>query len=597
MTFAQYWAILIKQWKLIVICFVVVGSGSYAMSKLMTPLYQSSVLVEVAIRTVNNQADYNSLLASDQLVQTESQLATSDPVLREVASHNPGLSPDQLLKQMTSSPRPNTQLFDINVLDPNRDRAAALANDIAATLIKQQLQLTQQDNNRAQQQLQQDINSTLRQIDVLTARIASLQAQKGTLAQIAPLQAQLNGLQLHNTQWQTALAQLELTQAQNADFLRVVQPAQPGIRPVQPNTLLNTGVGLLAGLLLGMLLAIAFVQLDTRIRNADALGELLEWPVLATIWRAASSKKEDILNPTGQNANSEAYRILRTNIGFSSIDKPLRFVLVTSAAPHEGKSTVSANLAIFIAKAGRNVLLIDADLHRPVQHTLFGLAADKMGLSNAILAFGRGPVSAPIAAGDPTSQPSNVSKANGTLLEPFIHKVGIPHLWVMPSGPLPPSPSELLDSKSMQRLLTELTHSDIDTVIFDAPPVVGLSDTIILGSRVDGVIVVIDSSSTKKGSVKQLKTALIQSGIRVLGCVLNKQRLSRSDNVYSYYRAEVRRPRGKGNSSKSIEAGQANANGNHSEKNEDGRSAPLTPLPSPSDPVKPVEVEEKKQAN
>src|SRR5438270_7866137 len=138
MEFERFRSILIKFWQVIIVCFVVVGLGAYIASKLMTPRYQSSVLVQVAIQSSNNQASYDSLLASDQLVQTESQLATSDSVLREVASHYTGLTEQQLVGEVTSTIKTNTQLFEIDVLDVNPKRAADLANDISRTLIKQQ---------------------------------------------------------------------------------------------------------------------------------------------------------------------------------------------------------------------------------------------------------------------------------------------------------------------------------------------------------------------------------------------------------------------------------------------------------------------------
>src|SRR5438105_12428521 len=135
MTFEHYWSTLVKQWKLILICFLVVGVGTYVVSRLMTPLYQSVVLIQVAIHSGNNQSDINSLLASDQLVQTEAQLAVSDPVFREVASHHHDLTVQQLAGEVTSTPRVNTQLFEIDVLDPSPQRAAKLANEVAGTLI------------------------------------------------------------------------------------------------------------------------------------------------------------------------------------------------------------------------------------------------------------------------------------------------------------------------------------------------------------------------------------------------------------------------------------------------------------------------------
>src|SRR5439155_17408330 len=138
MTLAQHWTILVKQWRLIVICFLAVGVGASIASRLMTPLYQSTALVQVAVSSGSSITDYTNLLASEQLVQTEAILATSDPVLREVASHYPGLTVEQLSKNATSAPKLNTQLFEVDVLDSNPTRAAALANDIAQTLVKQQ---------------------------------------------------------------------------------------------------------------------------------------------------------------------------------------------------------------------------------------------------------------------------------------------------------------------------------------------------------------------------------------------------------------------------------------------------------------------------
>ena len=540
MTFGQFWSLILKQWKLILICFLIVGLGTYIGSKLITPLYQSTALVQVAIRSSNNQADYNSLLASDQLVQTEASLAISDPVLREVASHYPGLTVQQLANAVTSTVKLNTQLFQIDVVHASPARAAVLANDIAATLIRQQLQVIQQENTQSQQQVQQDLEMTGQNIDATTSQISALQAKGGNQARVAVLQAQLNGLQQHYSQWQTLLAQLELTQAQNGDFLRIAQSAQPGISPVRPSVLLNTVAGLVAGLFLGLLLAMLFEQLDTRVRTPTAVNQLLEWPVLATVWRTNTSNMEDVINPKGNDANVEAYRILRTNIGFSAIDKSVHSMQVTSACPGDGKSAIAANLAIFMAKAGKSTLLIDADLRRPTQHKLFSLPADSLGLSNALLVSSM--QVSPYAPSRPyySSAPSKnqspeVLNSNRLLLQPFVHMVGIPNLWVMPSGPLPPNPSELLDSKTMQRFQEILEKCGIDVVIFDTPPLLGLSDSTILASKVDGVLVVIDMTRANKGKLKQVKAILAQASANVLGCVINKERKSRNDSAYTYY--------------------------------------------------------------
>lgn len=472
MTLEQFWTILVKRWWLVLLCFLTVGAGAYIGSRLMTPLYQSTALIQIAIRSSNNQGDYyTSLLASEQLVQTEATLATSDPILREVASHYPGLSVEQLSREVTADPKLNTQLFEIDVQNSSPARAATLANDVSMTLIKQQTQAFQQ-----------------------------------------------NGVQ-------------------SSVYLLLVQPAQPNFSPVQPHVLLNTGVGLVIGLLLGMLFAVLIELLDTRVRTPEELTQLLGCPVLATVWRASS---KEVINPRRNNANLEAYRTLRTNIGFSTIDKPVHTLVVTSVAPREGKSVVATNLAIFIAKAGKNTLLIDADLRFPMLGDLFGIPGDRMGLSNAILAFST-QATANASANDKfrasttSVPPLSMQPVSQRSLDPFIHAVNVPNLYVMPSGPIPPNPSELLDSKAMKHLFTALSSYRAEVVIFDTPPLLGLSDASILASKADGTLIVVDITRAGKGSLKQGKALLAQAGTRVLGCVVNKQRRSRKNTIYSYY--------------------------------------------------------------
>ncbi|GER86357.1 hypothetical protein KDW_05190 [Dictyobacter vulcani] len=300
MTSEYYWTVLFKRWKLLAICIVVVGLGTYIGSRLITPIYQSTVLVRVTIHTTGNSADYDNLLASNQLLQTEAQLATSGPVLREVASRYPGLTVDQLTKETTTASKLNTQLFEITVQDVNPIRAATLANDVAATLIKQQVQENTQDNGQSQKQIQHEVDATHHSIDKTAAQITNLELQVANLEQqvntqaqtaalqlrIAGLQSQLNRLQGNYSQWQTMLAQLEINMTKNHDFLRTVQPAQAATVPVKPQMLLNTASGLAAGLFLGMVLAFLIEQLDTRVRTPEDLAQLFDWPVLGLygIW-------------------------------------------------------------------------------------------------------------------------------------------------------------------------------------------------------------------------------------------------------------------------------------------------------------------------
>lgn len=493
MTLAQQWTIIVKRYKFILTCMLLIGLGALGASRLMTPQYQATVLVQIAIpSTGSNTTDYNSLLASDQLVQTEATLATSDAILRAVVAHYPGLTPEQLAREVTATPKLNTQLFEIDVLDASPTRAAKLANDIANSLIAQQVQMMQQQK------------------------------------------------------------------AESGNFFLIAQPAQPATSPVRPNIPLNTAAGLLVGLLLGVLLAVLFEQVDTRIRTPEAVNQLLGWPILATIWKA--DPEEGIIDPKKSTGNVESYRILRTNIGFSSVNKPLRSLVVTSSSPQDGKSVVAANLAIYMARAGKKTLLIDADLRRPSVHALFNLPPDKKGLSNAILEC-----SFPAMVDTPpyqkamlpeTTQPSLLtvtktakrgqqapgaepSPSHGSIaLDYFIHPVPVPNLCVMPSGPLPPNSSELLDSKAMQRFFSALDSCGVEVVIFDTPPLLGLSDASVLASKVDGTLVVVDVTRAKKGSLKQVQMVLGQAGAHVLGCIVNKQARDPRNPIYAYYMRE-----------------------------------------------------------
>ena len=200
---------------------------------------------------------------------------------------------------------------------------------------------------------------------------------------------------------------------------------------------------------------------------------------------------------------AEAYRTLRTNIQFSSLDRDTRTLLITSAGPDEGKSTVVANLGITIAESGRRVIIADCDLRRPGQHALFGLQ-DHPGVTTMILE----------EAAEPPLQPTMV-----------------PNLSLLASGPLPPNPAELLASDRMTRVIARLAEL-CDVVLFDSPPVAAVSDAAALAARVDGVLLVIDAGKTRRETARQAKEQLERVGARLLGVILNNVKGGRK--MYDY---------------------------------------------------------------
>ena len=190
---------------------------------------------------------------------------------------------------------------------------------------------------------------------------------------------------------------------------------------------------------------------------------------------------------------SEAYRTLRTNLQFASLDKPLHTLLVTSPSPEEGKSTLLANLAVAMAQGEKRVILVDCDLRRPSLHRLFGLD-NQAGLTTMILE----------------------DKATGSL--PLQDTV-VPGLQLLASGPLPPSPSDLLGSQRMDRVLSVLKDR-ADMILLDAPPVLAVSDAAVLATKVDGVLLVVRAGQTKRDQVQAARSKLEKVNARLLGAVL-----------------------------------------------------------------------------
>jgi capsular exopolysaccharide synthesis family protein len=207
---------------------------------------------------------------------------------------------------------------------------------------------------------------------------------------------------------------------------------------------------------------------------------------------------------------SEAYRTLRTNLQFVSLDKPLRSLLVTSPGAQQGKSTTLANLAVTIAQGEKQVILVDCDLRRPTLHKLFGLE-DKPGLTSMML-------------------------DEESMSDPPLQETAVPRLRLLASGPLPPSPADLLGSRRMDRVV-ELLAERADIVLLDAPPVVAVSDAAVLATKVDGVLLVVSAGQTKRDDVQAAKTRLEKVNANLIGAVLTNVPLDASLERY-YVRQE-----------------------------------------------------------
>ncbi|TQR12708.1 CpsD/CapB family tyrosine-protein kinase [Psychrobacillus soli] len=204
---------------------------------------------------------------------------------------------------------------------------------------------------------------------------------------------------------------------------------------------------------------------------------------------------------------SEQFRTLRTNINFSMPDKELKTFLITSSSPGEGKSTVSANTAVVFAQQGKRVLLVDSDMRKPTVHYTFHLT-NTLGLSNLLTR------QATVAEVVKTSE--------------------IENLHIITCGPIPPNPAELLSSQTMNKVIEEMKES-YDIIIFDAPPLLSVTDAQILSNKCDGTILILSAGETEKEGILRAKEALVSSKANIIGVVMNNFQLHKDHYYYQYY--------------------------------------------------------------
>ncbi|MFZ2615500.1 MAG: CpsD/CapB family tyrosine-protein kinase, partial [Anaerolineae bacterium] len=256
-------------------------------------------------------------------------------------------------------------------------------------------------------------------------------------------------------------------------------------------------IGMTAGLLLALAVVLLLHQLDDTIRRLDDLQAALDVPALAALAAldGESPAQRVVMLHAPLSPAAEGYRVLRTNLQFSAVARPLHTLLITSAGPAEGKSTTAANLALALAQAGRRVILVDAVLRRPSQQRLFG-KPNNQGLSAALLH----PTLSPLA---------------------FVCDSGISGLGLLLAGPLPPNPAELLASRRMQQIVADLAAA-ADVVIFDTPPTLIAADALILAAQMDGTILVTDQGRTRRVFAQQALARLVAVRARLLGAVLNR---------------------------------------------------------------------------
>lgn len=297
--------------------------------------------------------------------------------------------------------------------------------------------------------------------------------------------------------------------ANRPGIVTIVERAEAPLAPSAPNVALNAIVGAFLAFVSAGAIVTARDYLDDTVKDDASVADLTGLPVVGYVPQfTRPSKASDALKAgvAPQSREAEAYRSIRTNITFSlGSESGVRRLLVTSPGPGEGKSTTAANLAVVFGLAGARVALIDADLRRPTQHRQFGVP-NTSGLTN-LLASG------------------------GASTEDAVHRTAYHQVWLVPSGPIPGNPSELLGSGRMSQLLVQL-EQNFDIVILDAPPVLAVTDPAVLSRLVSASVVVVQQGKTRSSELKTSVQRLAVSGRPIAGVVIN--RVSHAEHRYYY---------------------------------------------------------------
>jgi capsular exopolysaccharide synthesis family protein len=263
--------------------------------------------------------------------------------------------------------------------------------------------------------------------------------------------------------------------------------------PTSPRPTRNAGFGGLLGLLVGAGLAVIRVKLDRSVKGAEEAVSLTGAPVIGSVLRDGALEKQHLIVRIGDSRTAEDYRQLRTNLQFLNVDDPPKVIMVSSAVPSEGKTTVVVNLALALADAGRKVTIIEADLRRPKVSRYLGIVGG-VGLTNIL--------------------------AGTAALDEVVQKYGSGELSVIAAGPTPPNPGELLASSQMASLINKLRIEN-DYVLVDAPPLLPVADASGLAVMMDGVLLSVRYGSTTKDQLRQAATTLDRVGAKTLGIILN----------------------------------------------------------------------------
>ena len=493
-TLSDYLGVLRRRIWIVILAIVIAVGAAYLVSSRQTPAYEATSEVNVggsSISTILNPSAHLSSSVVQQNVASAAQAAHTTPIaaatLRAANVH--GMTAQDLLDETTITPSSTTSFFSIAVTDRFPDRAKLLATTYAETYVAV-------SNHNAVAGLSAKLSALNVKIAQLKKKIAREIAAAGNQSAGAADQTELQNDLKQQGAYQNGLDSL-------ANNNQVAQKAESATK-VRPATTRNLIMGFGIGLVIGLVLVSLAEALDTRIRHSDDVAQRLGLPLLTRIpipprsLRKASSL--GMLHDEG-GIQTEAYRKLRINLDFANLSIKARTIMVTSATEQEGKSTTVANLAVALAKAGRRVVLVDLDLRKPYLDRFFDLTG-RPGMTDVALGhvtLDQAMWSIPIPGADGGS--------------------GAGSLHVLPSGPMPPNPADLIESSVVTEVLLDLAER-ADVVLLDSAPLLPVADGVVLSNKVDGMLVVVRASTIRRPVLTELQRVLTACPAAKLGFVL-----------------------------------------------------------------------------
>jgi non-specific protein-tyrosine kinase len=499
---------LVWHWAWLLVLAMGLAAGvAFVVSDQMAPVYQASTTMLIQQPTTPSATDYTALQASERLARTYAQMITKDPILQAVIdSLGLPVSISQLAAKVDVVLVRDTQLIDVLVEDTDPDRAAQIANALVAEFAAQNQALQSERYQASKANLEKQLAALDVQIEQVIGSLAQLETQPDS-AEKSRQEALLAQYRQTYSSLLEGYENIRLVEAQSTSSVVALEMARSPNTPIRPRVMQNTLLAVVVGLMLGLGVVFLVDALDDRLRTPEQITSALGLPVLGIIAHIEAENELPVTLTHPRSPVAEAYRSLRTNIQFASVDMPVHSLLVTSPEPSDGKSTTAINLAVVMAQCEHPVVLVDADMRRPSLHKVMRIS-NRRGISDLFI------------------QPQ-------VYLDGSLKPTNEPNLSVLTSGNLPPNPSELLGSEKMSQVIRHLRET-VDTVILDTPPVLAVTDAVVLSPRVDGVLIVVRPGITHMTMLRQTVAQLQRVGARILGVALNDVNLKRSRYYYGY---------------------------------------------------------------